>query len=79
MIRFYQEQPLTLSQLKKENDIYPLFKAFKTGNVYGANTLTGRVFEDGTFHPDLVLANYISVFQPELGVKPSRRYYEKVK
>lgn len=79
MIRFYQEQPLTLSQLKKENDIYPLFKAFKTGNVYGANTLTGRVFEDGTFHPDLVLADYISVFHPELGVKPSRRYYEKVK
>ena len=79
MIRYFQPDALTLADIAKENPIYRQFKPFLTGNVYGANTMTGTVFEDATFHPDMILADYISVFHPELGVTPPKRYFEKLK
>lgn len=78
LIRYY-EPSLSLKQLRADNPAYAKIKAFKTGNVYGANTLEKPLFEDGAFHPHLVLEEMIKLFHPELLQNADLRYYEKIK
>lgn len=79
--------------LIRYNDVYPLdydkidavlsgakqFSAYKQGEVYGADTGTSHVFEDAAFQPQLLLGDLISIFHPELGIKPEKKYYFQLK
>lgn len=73
----YLEPSLTLSSLSKENSVYSQFKAFKQGNVYGANTLETTLFEDGSFHPDKTLREMVRLLHPDLE-KSALEYYRKL-
>lgn len=74
-VRYSEETPLTMKGLAADNGAYSRFKAFKEGNVFGCNSITSNVFEDGAFHPQYILADLISIIHPESGVKPVKRYY----
>lgn len=73
----HMEPELTLAALGKDNPVYRKFKAYKEGNVYGANTLTTRLFEDGAFHPNLILREMLRILHPEVEAG-SLEYYKKL-
>lgn len=79
LIRHFESSVLSLSRLKADDPIYSKFKAFKTGNVYGANTLEHPLFEDCAFHPQLVLEEMVRLLHPELTAPgDTLRYYRKL-
>ena len=64
-------QANTLEELGKKNAQYRLFKAFRAGNVYNCNRRTmpdggNDYWESGVARPDILLADLIKVFHPEL-------------
>lgn len=77
-IRYNQKTPLTLKQISSENKLYTEIEAYKQGNVYGTNTLTGNIFDESAFHPQWVLSDMISILHPEAGIRPYKRYYHQL-
>lgn len=79
ILKYSQDIPVTLSQLAKDNPIYSKFKAYKNGNIYGCDTEGTTYFEDAAFHPHWILAEYVSMFHPELGeFKGNHHYYKNI-
>lgn len=76
LVRYF-EPSLTLKSMKADNPIYAKFKAFKNGNVFGANTLEKPLFEDGAFHPNLTLREMVRLLHPEIDNTPTV-YYKKI-
>lgn len=74
----YIEPALSLESLASENPIYKKFNAYSSGKIYSCNTLKKSLFEDGAFHPNLVLKEMIRILHPE--VEPGElEYYSPVK
>lgn len=79
LIKYAHDLPPSLNQLGKDNPIYSKFKAFHNANVYGCDTDNSTFFEDAAFHPHWVLAEYVSIFHPELGeIEGNQHYYSKL-
>lgn len=68
----YETTPRSLRAL---NPRYAAFKALKEGNVYSCNTQERNVFSEATFHPEVVLADYIAIFHPDVMPDYRTRYY----
>lgn len=79
MLRYNQPTPLTLSEMQTDNPAYAHFRAFRQGNVYGCNTAQVPFYEDTPFHPDLLLADLIQIFHPELGFSAEKHYFYRLK
>ena len=63
LIKYGQATNLTYQQLKKDYPPYAQFKAWKTHNIWGCNTLHTAFYEEVPFHPERLLENLISIFQ----------------
>ena len=72
----YGGHPATLAELRAEYDGYTAMKAFRTSQVYGADTNKNHYFEEASFHPDWVLQDMITIFHPELKQGPLRYYHQ---
>ncbi|MFK5959153.1 MAG: ABC transporter substrate-binding protein [Lutibacter sp.] len=73
-----------LEQLKKANDIYPKFTAFKNNNIYTFVNKQGQTggiiyFELAPARPDLVLKDLIKIAHPELLNEYEFSFFEKLK
>lgn len=68
----------TYQALAKENKLYTKFKAFRMHHVIYCKAESGY-FEKGSLEPQIILADYIKAFHPELlpGYKP--HYYKILK
>ncbi len=56
---------------------YKLIKAFRQGNVLECVPgISNPYFEQISFRPDFLLADFISWFHPELHISPSAHYYK---
>ena len=78
LIRFAYT-PVTLQSLASDKDLYPRFKAYKEGNVYGSNSSESRIFEDVAFHPQWLLGCLISIFHPEVKLpSETKSYFKKI-
>ncbi len=58
--------PMTYESLAKENPVYPLFDAFKNHKIIVCDILSTGYFEQSQCEPDLLLADFIHFFHPEL-------------
>ncbi len=58
--------PMTYATLAKENPVYPLFDAFKKHQIIVCDILKTGYFEQSQCEPDLLLADFIHFFHPEL-------------
>lgn len=72
-----------LDVLKKEDPIYSEFKAVENGNVYTSysrlNDKGGNdYYESGVIRPDVVLADLVKIFHPELLPDHELVYYKKL-
>lgn len=77
LIRHFEPSGLTLTSLKTDNPVYTKFKAYTTNNVFGANTIERPLFDDGAFHPQLVLEEMIRIIHPELTTPGDTLHYYK--
>lgn len=75
LLKVYGEQ-LSKSSLLKKDPRYVYFSAVNEGGVYFSDTESGNLFEEFPFHPDLLLADYAAIFQPELFDKYKFRYFK---
>lgn len=75
LLRYYQDQDKTMSELGNDSPLYPLFKAYKNGNVWGCNTSRQLFFEEMPFHPQWLLEDLISILHPESGITPTHAYF----
>lgn len=76
----HTDSGLSLNSIKQDNALFGKIKAFRTNNVYGANTLMVPLFEDGAFHPDKVLMEMSHIIHPESWPdEDTLKYYVKIK
>ena len=70
---------MTYKKLGEEYELYKNFKAFKDKNIFTMNSGKVPFYEQGPMEPDVVLADMVFIFHPELlpGYKP--KYYLKMK
>ena len=58
--------PMTYASLAKENPVYPLFDAYKNHQIIVCDIIKTGYFEQSQCEPDLLLADFIHFFHPEL-------------
>ena len=58
--------PMTYESLSKESPVYPLFDAVKNRQILVCDILQTGYFEQSQCEPDLLLADFIHFFHPEL-------------
>lgn len=58
--------PMTYESLAKENPVYPLFDAYKNRKIIVCDIMKTGYFEQSQCEPDLLLADFIHFFHPEL-------------
>jgi iron complex transport system substrate-binding protein len=75
----YSDIPFTYAQLLGEDARYAGLKAFKEKNVLICNTFEKPYFQKGVLEPQVLLADYIAVFHPELLPGHQPVYYELLK
>lgn len=69
----------TSAQLADECQGYGLIRAFRDGNMYGCGSNTGvPYFEEISFRPDFLLADFVRIFHPEIRIGGKARYYGKI-
>ena len=58
--------PMTYASLGKESPVYPLFDAYKKHQIIVCDIMETGYFEQSQCEPDLLLADFIHFFHPEL-------------
>jgi iron complex transport system substrate-binding protein len=74
----YSPDDFTLETLRREDVRYADFKAFKEKKVLACNTLKKPYYQKGLLEPQLILADYIKIFHPELLPGYQNHYYELI-
>ncbi|MBO7416590.1 MAG: ABC transporter substrate-binding protein [Bacteroidaceae bacterium] len=59
--------PLTYSLLESDFKSYASFKPFRERNIWVCNVNEVPYFELTSFHPEMLLGEFISIFHPEMG------------
>lgn len=71
------DEPFTYERLAKENELYPLFKAFKEKQLLVCDVRECGYFEQSQYEPDVLLADFIYHFHPDLLKKEWKNYTPK--
>lgn len=71
------DEPFTYERLAKENELYPLFKAFKEKQLLVCDVRECGYFEQSQYEPDVLLADFIYHFHPDLLKKEWKNYAPK--
>lgn len=61
LLKVYEKQ-LTREELLKMDSRYANFKAVDNGGVYYCDTSVSPIFDETPFHPDILLQEYINIF-----------------
>lgn len=72
--KYFGGAPLSQAQLLQEYDGYKALAAFSRGNIYQVDTSTVPYFELTSFHPELLLREFIILAHGERG---KLRFYKK--
>ena len=71
----YSDKKFTYETLVDEDARYADFTAFKNKNVLVCNTFETPYFQKGLLEPQVILADYISIFHPDLLPGHTQKYY----
>lgn len=71
--------PLTLADIHSQKDGYTMFRPYKTGDIYGCNTLVTTYYEETSFHPDRLLREIVMIAHPDANVEGEMRFFKKLK
>ncbi len=70
---------LTYGALQSEYDLYKNFTAFRKQQVFAVNSAQSPFYEEGPMEPDVILADMVSIFHPELLPGHQPKYYFRMK
>jgi iron complex transport system substrate-binding protein len=70
------ESSFSYTKLKAQNALNSEFKAFKQKNIYFCDTERTTLYQDFPFHPELLLKEYIAIFNPQLLPDYNTQYYK---
>jgi len=73
------QQDLTYSLLQSEYELYKNFAAFRNQQVFAVNSAKSPFYEEGPMEPEVILADMVSIFHPELLPGHRAKYYFKMK
>lgn len=77
-LKYFGGNALTKNDLLAEYQGYQALKAFQSGTVYETNTSREPYFELTSFHPEILLREFIILSHPEAGDKFGKlRFYKK--
>lgn len=77
-LKYFGENALTKNELLAEYQGYQALKAFQSGNIYETDTSCEQYFELTSFHPEILLREFIILSHPEAGDKFGKlRFYKK--
>lgn len=77
-LKYFGGNALTKNDLLAEYQGYQALKAFQSGNIYETNTSREPYFELTSFHPEILLREFIILSHPEAGDKFGKlRFYKK--
>lgn len=77
-LKYFGGNALTKNELLAEYQGYQALKAFQSGNIYETNTSCEPYFELTSFHPEILLREFIILSHPEAGDKFGKlRFYKK--
>lgn len=79
LIKYNASTDKSLEQLGNEYALYKNFAAYKNGNVFAVNSGKTPFYEVAPLEPDVVLADMVKIFHPELLPNYSASYYFKMK
>ena len=71
------DTPFSYDMLKNDNELYPLFKSFKNRNLLVCDVRETGYFEQSQYEPDVLLADFIYHFHPELLMSVWENYTPK--
>lgn len=78
VLKYFGGNALTKNELLAEYQGYQALKAFQTGTVYETDTSCEPYFELTSFHPEILLREFIILSHPEAGDKFGKlRFYKK--
>ena len=69
--------PMTYASLKRENSLYALFDAFKSHRILVCDIQETGYFEKSQIEPDVLLADFIAIFHPEVMAEYQPGYQTK--
>ncbi len=75
----YSSEPYTYDHLLAEDQRYAGIRAFGERKVLLSNTFEKPYFQRGVLEPQVILADYISIFHPELLPDHEPAYYQLLK
>ena len=64
LIKYGAAKDLSYDALAKEKISYTRFRAFKKQQIWGCNLFHVPFFEEGVFHPNIILRDLIQIFHP---------------
>ena len=70
------ESSFSYTKLKVQDALNSEFKAFKQKNIYFCDTERTTLYQDFPFHPELLLKEYIAIFNPQLLPDYNTQYYK---
>lgn len=76
--KYFGGQPLSRTALLQEYDGYKALRAFQTGNIYECNTDRIPYFETVSFHPEILLREFILLSHPQAKELGALRFYRKM-
>lgn len=71
-------QRMTLPDLGSIYQPYTLFRAYRSGQVYGCNSAELTFYEETPFHPERLLRDYICILHPTLLPADTLRYFHQL-
>ena len=78
VFKYFGGNALTKQDLLAEYQGYQALKAFQSGNIYETDTSCEPYFELTSFHPEILLREFIILSHPEAGDKFGKlRFYKK--
>lgn len=79
LIKYNAPTDKTMEQLGNEYALYKNFTAYKNGNVYAVNSGKTPFYEVAPLEPDVVLADLVKIFHPEILPNYNPKYYIKLR
>jgi iron complex transport system substrate-binding protein len=80
LIKYNNKQSdITYQQLKTDYEPYSNFDAFKKRHIFTVNSGKTAYYDNGPMEPDVILADLVSIFHPELLKNYQFVYYREMK
>lgn len=77
--KYNSDGDYTYEDLLGEYPLYEKFDAFKNRKIFGCNTSYVPYYDDITLRPDMILADFIKIFHPELLPDYTLKYFLPLK